>query len=313
MLHAPVERLRRALTFRRLYRCRSCDALFEATLSSGAQLRRRVPDSRQPGSSKPSGSSDSDVSAQRLVEEIGNPPSSASLHSTGRSAPIVELDPGYARATERRLVESIISPSIRESILVKEMILGNREFLEQLCLAAVIVSHALREGHKLFFLGNGGSAAVSQHLAAEFMGRNLSQRPDFPAIALPVNASNLAVIGDDYSLDIVFARQLEALGAPGDVAIGLTASGNSVNVLRAVEAAKSAGLATVGLTGQSGGRLKAAADFCLCVPSTLTPQIHEAHILTGHILCEIVENELSAEERFSPDYSESSYLQRKSS
>jgi D-sedoheptulose 7-phosphate isomerase len=310
MLDAPGARLRRALTFRRLYRCRACNALFEA-ISAGRGSRKSSSESARNRSER--SDSSSEVITQGLAGETGGPAFCAPMQSGRRPEPIAEVSSPLARTMEDRFVVSIISPRIRESIVVKEMTLGNHEYLEQLCQSAIMISDALRTGHKIFFFGNGGSSAVSQHLAAEFMGRNLRQRPDFPAIALTVNASNLVAMGDDDSFELVFARQLRALGTRGDVAIGLSPTGNSVNVLRGVETAKLAGLVTVGLTGQSGGRLKTAADFCLCIPSTLLPRIHEAHILTGDILCEIVENELSRKETFLPSRSELSRPRRKSS
>jgi len=135
---------------------------------------------------------------------------------------------------------------------------------------------APRAGRKLFFIGNGGSAADSQHLAAEFTGRYRRDRRPLPAIALSVNTSSLTAIANDYSFDVVFARQLDALGAHGDVAIGLSTSGNSANVIKAMEVARSKMLVTVAITGQSVGILKSGVDFCLCVPSQETPLIQRS-------------------------------------
>jgi D-sedoheptulose 7-phosphate isomerase len=129
-------------------------------------------------------------------------------------------------------------------------------------------------------------------LAAEFTGRYLKERPALPAIALSVNSSSLTAIGNDYGFDSVFARQLEALGKEGDVAVGISTSGNSPNVIRALQVAKSKSIYTISLTGKSGGKLKDVADETICMPSEETPRIQECHILTGHLICEIVEHVL---------------------
>jgi D-sedoheptulose 7-phosphate isomerase len=149
---------------------------------------------------------------------------------------------------------------------------------------------ALRGGCKVLFFGNGGSAADAQHLAAEFTGRYLKERRALPALALHANSSAVTAIGNDYGFDLVFARQIEALGKDGDVAVGISTSGNSSNVLRALEVAKSKSIYTVALTGASGGRMKDVADCTICIPSQETPRIQECHILTGHIICEIAED-----------------------
>ena len=145
---------------------------------------------------------------------------------------------------------------------------------------------------KLLIFGNGGSAADAQHIAADLVGRYLKERRALPAIALTVNTSVLTAVANDYDFDRVFSRQVEALGRPGDTAIGLSTSGNSLSVLRGLEAATAQGLTTVALTGRTGGILKAKADHCLQVPSDETPRIQEAHILIGHILCEFVEGQI---------------------
>ena len=154
---------------------------------------------------------------------------------------------------------------------------------------------ALRGGHRLFLFGNGGSAADAQHIASELVGRYKLERGGLPAYALTANTSSLTAIGNDYSFDVVFARQLEALGSSGDVAVGISTSGNSRNVLLAIEAAKNKGLVSVGLTGRGGGQLKGLVDRCICVPSEETPRVQEAHILIGHLLCEMIETELFGE------------------
>ena len=159
-----------------------------------------------------------------------------------------------------------------------------------------LIAGALRDGKKLLLFGNGGSAADAQHIAAEFVGRFLRERRPLPAIALTTDTSALTAIGNDYGFEDVFARQVCGLGAPGDVAIAISTSGSSPNVLRAVEAARGAGLKVVALTGGSGGKLAAAADVTLRVSaSTLSARIQETHILIGHVLCELVDRRLFGE------------------
>jgi D-sedoheptulose 7-phosphate isomerase len=152
---------------------------------------------------------------------------------------------------------------------------------------------ALEAGGKLIFFGNGGSAADAQHLVAELTGRYLRERKALAAIALTTNTSSLTAIGNDYSYDEVFSRQIEAIGNKGDVAIGISTSGNSENVIRAMKIAKQKELITAGMTGRNGGKLSEHCAYCLNVPSEQTPRIQEAHILLGHILCEIIEEKFA--------------------
>lgn len=177
-----------------------------------------------------------------------------------------------------------------ESIALKEVLLADNRLLKAFEKVAGETSHALATGRKVLLFGNGGSAADAQHIAAELVGRYRRERRALPAIALTVNTSSITAIANDYDFEHVFARQVEALGAPGDVAFGISTSGNSPSVLRGVQAAKVGRMVTVGLTGRSGGSLKASVDYCLQVPSEDTPRIQEAHILLGHILCEYVED-----------------------
>ncbi|AWJ85566.1 phosphoheptose isomerase (plasmid) [Azospirillum sp. TSH58] len=156
--------------------------------------------------------------------------------------------------------------------------------------AAGLMIDGLKSGGKVLFCGNGGSAADSQHLAAELTGRYLRDRAPLAAVALTVDTSALTAIANDYSYDEVFARQVRGLGRAGDVLVGISTSGNSRNVVAALEAARALGMRTVGLTGAAGGRMKELCDVCLCVPSTDTPRIQEMHIAAGHMLCELVEN-----------------------
>lgn len=185
--------------------------------------------------------------------------------------------------------EQRVGRSIQASIAVKERLLSSAELVSTVARVSEILVDALKQGNKLILFGNGGSAADAQHIAAEFVGRFAFDRPALPALALSVNTSCVTAIGNDYGFDVVFSRQIEALGRPGDVAIGISTSGNSPNVLRAVSVAKELGLHTVALAGCTGGKLKDAADYCICAPSNETPRIQECHILVGHIISELVE------------------------
>jgi|SRR5579871_485246 len=193
-------------------------------------------------------------------------------------------------------IPELVRDRIQRSIETKRMLLDDSEFQQATSRAALQIFESMRAGKKVFFFGNGGSAADAQHLTAEFTGRYLKERQPLPALALSVNTSSLTAIGNDYGFELVFARQLEALGKPGDVAVGISTSGNSPNVLRAFETAKAKGIFTVALTGSGGGRMGSIADCTICIPSRETPRIQECHILAGHIICEIVE-ELLCDDR----------------
>jgi D-sedoheptulose 7-phosphate isomerase len=156
---------------------------------------------------------------------------------------------------------------------------------------------ALRDGKKVLFCGNGGSAADSQHLAAELMGRYLVDRPPLAALALTVDTSALTAIGNDYSYDDIFARQLRGVGRAGDVLVGISTSGNSKNVVNALRVARDIGIATVGLTGRSGGAMRELCDVCIAVPATQTNHIQEMHIAVGHMICGEVERDLCGSTR----------------
>jgi D-sedoheptulose 7-phosphate isomerase len=181
---------------------------------------------------------------------------------------------------------------LRDSAAVIQSLHESPGYLPTLLKVADAMTHCLRNGHKILFLGNGGSAADAQHLAAELTGRFLKERASLSGWALTTNTSVLTAIGNDYSYDEVFARQIQGLGSPNDIAFALSTSGNSPNVLRAVAAAREKKLITVALTGRTGGKLRPAVDHCICIPSDQTPRIQEAHILTGHILCELIEESL---------------------
>ncbi len=188
--------------------------------------------------------------------------------------------------------EKLIKNRIRESIEVKKKLLVNEEIVSTLSAVAEEMLKAFRRGNKVLLCGNGGSAADAQHIAAELSGRFYKDRPPLPAEALHVNTSFLTAVANDYSYEEVFARAVEAFGREGDVLIAISTSGNSPNVLRAVERANALGLITVGLTGMDGGKLAELCKYAIKVPSDDTPRIQEVHILIGHILCEIVEGEL---------------------
>jgi D-sedoheptulose 7-phosphate isomerase len=186
-------------------------------------------------------------------------------------------------------LRELVRGRIQNAIDIKTALLLDPQFHDVLVRVALQIVKSLRAGGKVIFFGNGGSAADAQHLTAEFTGRYLKERRALAALALSVNSSSVTAIGNDYGFDLVFARQLEALGKEGDVAIGISTSGNSRNVMRAFDAAKSKSIYTVALTGASGGAMKKVADCAICVPSEETPRIQECHILAGHIICEIVE------------------------
>ena len=196
--------------------------------------------------------------------------------------------------------EHRVSRSIQASIAVKELLLRSPEVVSVVAKVSELLVDAFREGNKVLLFGNGGSAADAQHIAAEFVGRFAFDRPALSALALSVNTSCVTAIGNDYGFDRVFSRQIEALARPGDVAIGISTSGNSLNVVRAVSVARNMGVHTVALTGCTGGELKNAVDHCICVPSTETPRIQECHILIGHIISELVEQTIFANESGAP-------------
>src|ERR1700741_4889474 len=176
---------------------------------------------------------------------------------------------------EQADIRALLVDRITTSIAVKQALLLDDHYLDQVTQVALRITESLGLGGKVFFFGNGGSAADAQHLAAEFTGRYLKERRALPALALSVNSSSVTAIGNDYGFDVVFARQLDALGREGDVAVGISTSGNSRNVLEALELAKTKSIFAGGLTGSSGGRLKAVADCTICIPSDEIPRIQE--------------------------------------
>ena len=197
-----------------------------------------------------------------------------------------------ADATER------VRQTLRESAAVKDRICRSPEVLAAVVAAAEAMTQALLNGHKLLFFGNGGSAADAQHLTAEFTGRFMAKgRKPLAAVCLTANTSSLTAIGNDFSFDEVFAREVQALGQPGDIAVGISTSGRSANVLKAFAAAKAARVMTIGLTGRDGGLMTSASDIAVIVPSDDTQRIQESHIAIGHAWCELVENAYLAHTR----------------
>jgi D-sedoheptulose 7-phosphate isomerase len=184
-------------------------------------------------------------------------------------------------------MEEIIFKRFGETDKIKKQFL--QENLPQLIVIIKLIADAFENGNKILLFGNGGSAAEAQHLAAEFVNRFLMERPPLPAIALSTDSSVLTSIGNDYSFSEVFSKQIAALGKEGDIAIGISTSGNSANVIRAIEVAKEMGIETVALTGNDGGDLAKVANYSLIVPSNSTPCIQEVHMAVGHILCEMTE------------------------
>jgi len=177
---------------------------------------------------------------------------------------------------------------IRTSLATQERLL-EPEPLEAILAAAAMIATSLRDGGRLLAFGNGGSAADATHIAAELVGRFLRDRTALPALSLSDNASAVTAIANDFGFERVFARQVEAFGRAGDVALAISTSGASANVLAALETARARGMRTVGLTGGDGGAMRGAVDVCIVVPARETPEIQEGHTLVAHVLCELVE------------------------
>jgi D-sedoheptulose 7-phosphate isomerase len=183
---------------------------------------------------------------------------------------------------------------IEASITTKQQILKNEVLLQTIKNIVEVMVTALKNGHRIYFCGNGGSAADAQHLAAELSGRFYTDRKALPAEALHCNTSYLTAVANDYSYDVIYARLVEGLGNKGDVLLGLSTSGNSANIVKAFETAREKGIVTVGFTGSGGGGMKSLSDYLVNVPSTDTPRIQESHILMGHIICQLVEEQYFA-------------------
>ncbi|MBS1599906.1 MAG: D-sedoheptulose 7-phosphate isomerase [Bacteroidetes bacterium] len=187
-------------------------------------------------------------------------------------------------------IKSIVS----ESIAVKNKVLSDQRLLKVVEDVIPVIITALKKGNRIYFCGNGGSAADAQHLAAEFSGRFYIDRDALPAEALHCNTSYLTAVANDYSYDVVYARLVKGIAQKGDILVGLSTSGNSVNIQKAFEVAKEKGVITIAFTGETGGTMKALSDYLINVPSKDTPRIQESHILLGHIICQLVEQQYFA-------------------
>jgi len=185
-----------------------------------------------------------------------------------------------------------IQTIIEGSIQVKQALLNDEHLVKEIEKIVHAITDAFKKGNAVYFAGNGGSAADAQHLAAEFSGRFYKDRKSLPSDALHCNSSYLTAVANDYSYDVIYARLLEGLAKPGDVLVGISTSGNSGNIVKAFEMAKSIGVVTIGFTGAAGGKMKPLSDFLINIPSSTTPRIQESHILVGHIICELVEENI---------------------
>ena len=194
-------------------------------------------------------------------------------------------------------MSSLVREKLLEGIGVVEAVARDTTLHAALAAAAEATAKALKSGRKLMVAGNGGSAADAQHLVAEFVCRLTGDRPAMRAVALTTDSSILTAVANDYGFEQVFARQIEALGQPGDVFLGVSTSGNSPNVLRALELSRRMGVVTVGLTGRTGGKMAPLCDYCLRVPSDVTMYIQQAHLALEHIFCLIVEQSCFAADR----------------
>jgi len=190
------------------------------------------------------------------------------------------------------MFEKLIIDRINQTLRVKQNILKDNELIKKIDEITRVIVNAYRENKKVILFGNGGSAADAQHLACELVGKFYLERKALASIALTTNTSELTAVANDYNFNRVFARQVEALVNSGDIVIGITTSGNSLNVIEGIKEAKLRGAITIGFTGASGGKLKENIDYLLAVPSEDTPHIQESHIMIGHIICYLIEKEL---------------------
>ena len=181
---------------------------------------------------------------------------------------------------------------IQASIDTKQQILLNEELLATIEKVVTVITDTFKKGNRIYFCGNGGSAADAQHLAAEFSGRFYTDRKALPAEALHCNTSYLTAVANDYGYDVVYSRMIDGIGKNGDVLIGLSTSGNSVNIINAFDVAKEKGIITIAFTGITGGQIKSISDYLINVPSADTPRIQESHITIGHIICQLVEEKI---------------------
>jgi D-sedoheptulose 7-phosphate isomerase len=189
-------------------------------------------------------------------------------------------------------MQTYINNQIKDSLEIKRAILHSDKLTTLIKEVAQKTVEVYRNGHKTLIAGNGGSAADAQHIAGEFVSRFYFDRPGLPSIALTTDTSVLTAIGNDYGYEELFARQIQANGVEGDMFIGISTSGNSKNVIKALHACKEKGIITVGLTGESGGAMAEMCNYCIKIPSNETPRIQESHILIGHIICAVVEESI---------------------
>ena len=187
-----------------------------------------------------------------------------------------------------------IKKIIKSSIDTKQSVLQNEGLLKTIATSVDVIVNAFRNGNRVYFCGNGGSAADAQHLAAEFSGRFYTNRKALPAEALHCNTSYLTAVANDYGFDEIYSRLIDGIGKAGDVLVGLSTSGTSTNITKAFETAKKKEMITIGFTGKSGGNMKPLCDHLVNIPSTDTPRIQESHIMVGHIICQLVEEKYFA-------------------
>ncbi len=190
------------------------------------------------------------------------------------------------------IMHNYISKQVENSINTKQKFFEDKELMSLLKTVSQQVVAAYKNGNKTLIAGNGGSAADAQHIAGEFVSKFYFDRPGLASLALTTDTSILTAIGNDYGYERLFSRQLQANGVKDDVFIGISTSGNSKNIIEALKECKGKGIVTVGFTGENGGAMKELCDYCLCVPSNETPRVQESHILLGHIICAVVEEEI---------------------
>ncbi len=182
-----------------------------------------------------------------------------------------------------------IQEIINESLTVKSQVLNDTRLISLVGDVVTLIVDRFRKGNHLYFCGNGGSAADAQHLAAEFSGRFYINRDALPAEALHCNTSYLTAVANDFSYDLIYSRLIKGIGKPGDILIGMSTSGNSENIMKAFDTSREKGITTIGMTGEGGGKMKDLSDYLIDIPSRNTPRIQEAHMLLGHIICQLVE------------------------
>lgn len=190
------------------------------------------------------------------------------------------------------IMKKFIANQVKESFETKERLYNNTKLMKLIQKVSKITVKAYKNGNKTLIAGNGGSAADAQHIAGEFVSKFYFDRPGLASIALTTDTSILTAIGNDYGYEKLFSRQVQANGLKGDVFIGISTSGNSKNIIEALNECKEKGITTIGLTGEKGGLMRELCDYCICIPSSETPRVQESHILVGHIICAVVEEEL---------------------